>query len=425
MPRCLRRLLDRIGCIIQDRYSWQFALPLSVLLILSFPIVFPGPASAAGLTLIDAHSQIDNGVDMNQAVSLMDEAGIAHAILSSLRGAKKAPEIIDAAKRHPGRITPSIGLKGEAFRAGDLAALATVRPAGELPVFGAMSEVMILHQQKGKVAPEIAIGFDAPQVHEALSIALKRRWPLVMHIEFGFARARNDYERYMKGLETFLDAHADHPLALTHMGQLSPAEVGRLIEGHRNIYFLTSHANTVWIHTKGHGLPWSDLFDDKKIASEWLTVMLRHPDRFVLAFDNVLDEDWSGDYVTQVRLWQAALVELPISVAHAVAQANAERLWRLRSAHQQIDSPQTASALQSEIVGPKGLTARQILMQSDKDGDGRLNRTEFRRPPQVFNFVDANHDGYVTAAELEAAWRKMRRNPRASNIPGISHGQKE
>jgi hypothetical protein len=251
-------------CRALNRHSWLFALPLSCFLILIVLIAFCGPASGADIPLIDAHSQVDNGVDMNQAVWLMNEAGIAHAILSSLRGGKKTSEIIAAAKRYPGRITPSIGLKGEAFRSGDAAALARIRQAGGLPAFAAMSEVMILHQQKGKVAPEIVVDFDAPQVREALSIALKRRWPLVMHIEFGFARARGDYEKYLKGLDAFLDVHPDHSMALTHMGQLAPAEVGRLIEVHRNVHFLTSHANTVWIRNKGHGMPWTDLFEGKR-----------------------------------------------------------------------------------------------------------------------------------------------------------------
>lgn len=394
-------------CRALNRHSWLFALPLFCFLNLIVLIAFCGPASGADIPLIDAHSQVDNGVDMNQAVSLMNEAGIAHAILSSLRGGKKTSEIIAAAKRYPGRITPSIGLKGEAFRSGDAAALARIRQAGGLPAFAAMSEVMILHQQKGKVAPEIVVDFDAPQVREALSIALKRRWPLVMHIEFGFARARGDYEKYLKGLDAFLDVHPDHSMALTHMGQLAPAEVGRLIEVHRNVHFLTSHANTVWIRNKGHSMPWTDLFEGKTMAPEWQAVLLRHPDRFVLAFDNVLDEDWSDDYVAQVRVWQTALADLPSDVANAVAHRNAERLWRLRPAQQQVNSPQTASAPTSEIVGPKGLTARQILMQNDEDGDGRMSRTEFRRLPQIFNFIDADRDGYVTPAELEAAWRKM------------------
>jgi Ca2+-binding EF-hand superfamily protein len=56
-------------------------------------------------------------------------------------------------------------------------------------------------------------------------------------------------------------------------------------------------------------------------------------------------------------------------------------------------------------------------MQNDEDGDGRMSRTEFRRLPQIFNFIDADRDGYVTPAELEAAWRKMGHSSRSVPKP--------
>jgi hypothetical protein len=393
---------------IAHRWPWMGLVWLS--LILSFHCLCSSPAGATDLPLIDAHSQIDDGVDMDRVLALMEEAKITRAILSSLRGFRKNPQIIAAATRHPDRITPSIGLKSGAFRSSDPAAIAAVGQMAQRPEFGAISEVMVLHQRKGNVAPEIVTSLNAPQVGVALSAALSRHWPLVIHIEFGFARARGIYRKYMDEFEQFLDAHPDLPVALSHMGQLTATEAGRLITAHRNVYFLTAHTNPIDLDAKGHGLPWSNLFDGESLAVEWKDVIQRHADRFILAFDNVLDDDWNDRYPRQARLWRTALEALPSDVAKSVAHGNAERLWHLSVTKGQGSAPRTPATPQSgaEIVGPFGLTARQVLDKFDDDRDGRMNRTEFRRPPQIFDPIDSDHDGYITPAELDAAWRSMR-----------------
>ena len=52
-----------------------------------------------------------------------------------------------------------------------------------------------------------------------------------------------------------------------------------------------------------------------------------------------------------------------------------------------------------------------IVKQWDKDGDGAVSKEEWTaagRPAERFDAVDANKDGKVTAAELEAAMAAMR-----------------
>jgi hypothetical protein len=77
------------------------------------------------------------------------------------------------------------------------------------------------------------------------------------------------------------------------------------------------------------GQPWTRIFAGDRLKPEWRNLMVAHPDRFILAFDNVFPGHWSGKYVQQAQLWRKALSDLPPPVAHAVAQRNAERLWRL------------------------------------------------------------------------------------------------
>ena len=62
-----------------------------------------------------------------------------------------------------------------------------------------------------------------------------------------------------------------------------------------------------------------------------------------------------------------------------------------------------------------------IVKQWDKNGDGAVSKEEWTaagRPAERFDVVDANKDGKVTAAELEAAMAAMRR--RAADWTGAS-----
>ncbi len=371
---------------------------LGVGLIFALAAAGPAPSRAADIMMIDAHSQISAEVGLDRALALMDEAGIARVILSAVGRGGVRP-LLDFARAHRDRIVPAIGLKPERMRNGDPEALAQLRRMGRNPAFGALSEVMILHQQKGRHAPEIVIGLGSDYAKAALAIARERGWPLVVHIEFGFAASRSEYDSTMATFEALLDANPAMPIVLSHMGQLDPAAARRLIVAHRNVHFLTSHANPIFTADHGTNLPWTELFAGEALAPDWRALFVSHPDRFVLAFDNVYDPDWSDHYVRQARLWRAALAELPPEVANAVAHGNAERLWHLNAA-----SP--AAAGPHEMVGPAGLTAREVVARLDRDGDGRLSRSEFRRPPKLFARIDSDHDGFVTSPELEAAWRR-------------------
>ena len=129
----------------------------------------------------------------------------------------------------------------------------------------------------------------------------------------------------MTGMEELLKANPDHPFALNHLGQLTAPEVQRLITNHQNIYFLTAHTNPVIIrHSKQ---PWVNMFKGETIAKEWQELLLRHPDRFIFALDNVWEKHWKEFYLEQMVYWRKARADLPSEVAHTVAHGNAERLW--------------------------------------------------------------------------------------------------
>jgi hypothetical protein len=300
---------------------------LALALLLAFAL--PGYARAAEIPILDAHSQMDRGVTPEQLMSTLNQAGVSRVILASQKGFFKNREILGLSRRYPDRITPSIGMKGGVVH-GREDSLEHVPVQGQNPAFGALSEVIIFHMQKGTRSPEILRTLDDPAMGPALEVVRRRGWPLVVRIEFSYARSLGLYAANMSGLETLLAGMENHPVALNHMGQLSPEETERLIRSFQNIYFLTSHANTEFLDFRENkNSHWTNMFTGHILAEPWRKLIVTYPDRFIMAYGNVQDEDWGRAYVRQVELWRGALRELPEDVAHKLAHGNAERLWHL------------------------------------------------------------------------------------------------
>jgi hypothetical protein len=95
---------------------------------------------------------------------------------------------------------------------------------------------------------------------------------------------------------------------------------------------MVSHSNTVTVSQSNQ--PWVNLFAGEELKPAWKDLIIQHPDRFVLNFDNVFEEHWGPYYLEQVALWRKTLQQLPADVAHAIAHGNAERLWHLPPAKQ-------------------------------------------------------------------------------------------
>ena len=174
-------------------------------------------------------------------------------------------------------------------------------------------------------APEVNVSASSDQFIYLLGKARDRNWPLIIHIEF---RSVNNYAQRMKELENILDKNRDISFPLIHMGQLDTENVSRLIENHKNVYFMMSRAHM--IKGKNTRQPWTTLFSNKKIKDSWKKLLIKYPDRFIFCIDAVWPSDWSDQYyVKRVNLWREALKELPQSVVEQIAYKNAERLWDL------------------------------------------------------------------------------------------------
>ncbi|MBT4699886.1 MAG: amidohydrolase family protein [Rhodospirillaceae bacterium] len=309
--------------------------PIKPMTAKSFPVialcsflslVFTGTANAAEkIPIIDAHSQVDHLTDLDSIVPLLDKAGVRRVILAA-RGKLKHFDMGALANKYPDRITIAMRTKGRAYAANKPRYYKLLRKQTEMDQFRGMAEVILWHAEKGDKAPEWSVPVKSPQVQAALKIALERKWPFIPHYEFGSA---GFFSRggFMKELEGLLQDYPNHPFLLIHMAQLDAKEAKRLIEAHGNVHFLTSHANTYSVSRSNQ--PWVNMFDGEKLSAEWRALIIAHPDRFVMAFDNVFSEHWGTYFLEQVALWRKALADLPVKVAHMIAHGNAERLWRL------------------------------------------------------------------------------------------------
>ena len=314
-------------CIFLNFWSW---------LIVLFFIIPPGVISGARFPIIDAHSQVDQHISLDEILSLVKEAGVSRTILAP-RGQRRPEEVIAFAMRHSDRITAAVRTKGGAYLRGPKQFERFLNKQMQMPQFGAMGEVLMWHAKKEKAPtvmlgsgkkgkpPQIVVLPDDLRVRVALDKAIEKNWPFVAHIEF--AAIGTDRAVFMKKFEDLLRRNLKHPFVLMHMGELDAKEVRRLIENYGNIHFNTAMSNPIAV--KRSAQPLVNLFKGTSLAPEWRELFALYPNRFVLGFDNVFAHHWRKYYVKQVALWRKALRDLPGNVAHAVAHGNAERLWRL------------------------------------------------------------------------------------------------
>jgi predicted TIM-barrel fold metal-dependent hydrolase len=289
---------------------------------------------ASEIPIIDAHSQVPHRYEeIEQVIQLMDQGGVARTILSS-RGPVTPKQLVSFASKYPGRIIPAVRTKKRLYRENDKRFYKFLKKQVNMPEFKAMAEVLMYHAQKGlnRVrVPQVIVHPDDERVQAALKYARKKKWPFVVHIEF--RRTGSLRGVFMTEFEALLVKYPKHPFVLIHMGQLDLAGVRRLIETHKNIYFITSHSTSLPASplrvVKRSEDPRTKMFDGDHLAAEWRKLMIEHPDRFILGFDNVWPEHWGQFYLDRIKLWRGAIKELPPEVAHAFAHGNAERLWRL------------------------------------------------------------------------------------------------
>lgn len=293
----------------------------------AFIILFTPIAEGDELYFVDAHSQFDTDVNTELILKRMKQGGVNKTILASRRH-RKPREAAELAEEYPDRIVASIRTKGRHYSEGTRKFYKKLRKQVNSGRFSAMAELLIFHAQKGDKADEVRISLDDKRVLTALDYAIENEWPFVLHFEFASLHG-SEHEEYMSALKELLSSKPEHPFALIHMGQLPHEDVAALIKAHKNVYFITSHADPVTAADSKQ--PWINMMDKEKFKPEWKKLMEQNPNRFIFALDNVWGWQWQDTYMKHIKVWRSALSELPADVANAVAHGNAERLWKLES----------------------------------------------------------------------------------------------
>ena len=277
------------------------------------------------IPIVDAHSQI-TPENLDKIIQLMGRVGVTCTILSpgvtSHKGLVTPESLVSFASKYPGRIVPAVRTKVRRYEN----YYALLEKQVKMDGYGAMAEFLMYHSRKGNRAPEIVVYPDDKRVQAALSYALDKKWPFVIHIEF--AAAGCPYDEFMNKLKGLLVQYPQHPFVLIHMGQLDLVAVRQLIEKHDNIYFITS-ASTPFYAMNPFNDRWTNMFNGRTLSGDWKQLIIKYPDRFIMGFDMVWAKQWGRFYLGQVKLWREAIKELPAEVAHAFAHGNAERLWNL------------------------------------------------------------------------------------------------
>ncbi len=295
-------------------------------MLLTALVPFTGNASPpSSIPIIDAHSQVDHNTDIEKVVPLMDKAGVAVTILST-RFKRPSQDVVDYARKNPGRIIPAFKTKTRPFMKGSTGYKELIQKEEKTHTFGAMAEVILYHARKGNKAGQAIIAPDSQRAMDLLAIAQKNGWPFIFHIEF--ASAGSYRKIFMKKMEAVVDGYPNHNFGIIHMGQLEHDQVARLLKKHPNLFFIMSHSNPVSI--KNTKQPWINMFTGDFLKPSWEELIINYPKQFVIGFDNVFPVHWGRPYLKAVAYWRSAMSKLPIDVAHAIAHQNAERLWHIK-----------------------------------------------------------------------------------------------
>ena len=85
-----------------------YAMVIAILLCICSPV------AADELVFIDAHSQVDHYIELNDIIGLMDKAGVSRTVLA-LSGNRNPEKLVAFANRYPDRVTKGQVTRGQDY----------------------------------------------------------------------------------------------------------------------------------------------------------------------------------------------------------------------------------------------------------------------------------------------------------------------
>ena len=323
-------------------------------------------------TIIDAHSQYGCKTDEADILYAIKSYGVNKTLFSARGGCRRKETPIEsqlrvsnlvrdldgkggflistkiAGLRHSGRENQKSGLKWLSISDKEFHKQAVG--------FGEIIVQHADHFHDELTTNGIQTDLENPRIQRAISIIIKRKKPVILHLEL------NDSEdssvKILYQLKNLLRKYPDRKFILIHMAQATIGEARSLIEDFNNIYFLTSRTNVLQaigkIKKKRRGditqFGWISFFNPPQknapykgwfkeyLASmvwkrNWKKLLERYPDRFIFAMDNVFSKHWKAKrYRRKIRIWRKAFSLLPKEVALKISCKNANKMWNLKVA---------------------------------------------------------------------------------------------
>jgi predicted TIM-barrel fold metal-dependent hydrolase len=303
------------------------------------------------LYLFDAQSQFSQDIKVQEVLDIIARSGVRRVVLSTTQR-QRNDIVYEIAKQDPERIIPGARLKIASFHNGSEAEFKTILDSelARWPKYSVITEALIYHAIKitsqdpqGRDRREISNDPYSPRLQYVTKKAKQLEIPVVLHVESRSLTPERRLELWGK-LERLMRENSRVSFVYTHIAQLDPEDVSKLLDQHENAYFFLQDATLTEHKFFGRNarqeVKWTCVFceewacDKGDLKPDWKRLFIDHPSRFIFAMDGVESWIWRQCYENAVMEWKIAISKLPRDVGRKIAHENAERLWHIKPLYQ-------------------------------------------------------------------------------------------